>query len=105
MPRSFPSKFQILSSFRSGRIDGSVRKLDGQDRVLVDGGKLLTADSAQVRAVCCWKPWSYPRFAFWRTFAMLIGWPGVAYLALLGIGWSARWVWRGLVPTERKDSV
>ncbi len=45
--------------------------------------ELMNGDKARVRAVCCWKPWSYPRYAFWRTFAMLIGWPTVAYVSAL----------------------
>jgi hypothetical protein len=62
--------------------------------------KLLNEENAQVRAVCCWEPWKYPRYAFWLTFGMLIGWPGAAYVMLLGVVLALRWVWRGLVPRE-----
>jgi hypothetical protein len=65
--------------------------------------ELLNARSTAERPECCWEPWSYPRYAFMRTFAWLVGWPGAFYIALLGVGAALRWVWRGLATGERKD--
>jgi hypothetical protein len=43
--------------------------------------------------------------AFYRAAQYLVIGPGMAYATLMSMALALRWVWRGLVAGERKDTV